>query len=255
MFKQLQLPVPLYTFKFQNSVQPFAFSSISFPWQKGSEIAWNGKTDFSLQCCSELSLGLHTTSTLMASETWQIAARKDDRHPRSSIFFQLNGPSIMAINPSKRSRVKQEQNCLHIVQIIFCLVPNDEGSRRKEFASTANTEDLKSVSRMWHTGSCQPDQFNIVRSTSGLHGILSGKHSAVTTNWHSRTTAVKSFSVLFQLMFSCPQLWQQESLALWLYSLELNTAAQLSGESTLAIAKCTSYASSYIFIWQLSHPL
>lgn len=50
--------------------------------------------------------------------------------------------------PKRFIKVKQEQNCLHIVQIIFYHIPNDEGSRRKEFASTANTEDLKSVSRM-----------------------------------------------------------------------------------------------------------
>lgn len=185
VFKNLQLPVPLYTFKdffFQNSVQPSAFSSIPFPRQKGSEIEWNGKIDFSLHCCSELSLGLHTTSTLMASETWQIAARKDDRHSRSSLFLKLNRPETIANNLPKRPKVKQEQNRLHIVQNIFCHVPNDEGSRRNEFASTANTEDLKSVSRMWHTSSGQADQLNLVQYWKKYFR----------TTWHSPWKALRS---------------------------------------------------------------
>lgn len=69
----------------------------------------------------------------------------------------------------------------------------------------------------------------------------------------SRNIAVKSFSVLFQLMFSCSQLQQQEILALWFYSLGLNRAPQLSRENMLAIAECSFYASSYIFIWELIH--
>lgn len=122
----------------------------------------------------------------MASETWQIAARKDDRHSRSSVFLKLNRPKTIANNLPKRPKVKQEQNRLHIVQSIFCHVPNDEGSRRNEFASTANTEDLKSVSRMRHTGSCQPDQLNLVQYWKKYFR----------TTWHSQWKTLRSHNWL-----------------------------------------------------------
>lgn len=172
---------------FQNSVQPSVFFSISFPWQKGSEIAWNSKTDFSLHWCSKLSLGFYTTSTLMASETWQIAARKDDWHPRSSLFLQLNRPAIIAINPPKRSRVMQEENCLHLFKLLSVLLQMMRALEEKNLYPLQTQKtwnqfpecDTQAVARLINS-----IQFNIASSISGLHGILSGKYSAVTTNWH-----------------------------------------------------------------------